>query len=266
MILHISMATSLFLMSLLMFMLDSNPCTALSWRNNSLVDDIGIPCPVSPHPFTMCKSEAEAYGYPCEDHKVTTEDGYILSLKRIPHGHDTDNSTGDEKTRQPILLFHGLFVDGVSWLLGTPDQSLGFILADGGFDVWLANTRGTNTSRKHTSLSPKNPAFWDWSWDQIAEYDLPAVLEFVYHHTGRQKVHYIGHSLGTLIILAAFSEHKLLHLVRSAVLLCPIAYLSRTRSDLTRLAAKMFMAEDRTVASINQLHVPSCCMLHSLRL
>ncbi|KAM3192512.1 hypothetical protein ACQJBY_069631 [Aegilops geniculata] len=215
----------------------------LSWRNNSLVDDVGIPCPVSPHPFTMCKSEAEAYGYPCEDHKVTTEDGYILSLKRIPHGHDTDNSTGDEKTRQPILLFHGLFVDGVSWLLGTPDQSLGFILADGGFDVWLANTRGTNTSRKHTSLSPKNPAFWDWSWDQIAEYDLPAVLEFVYHHTGRQKVHYIGHSLGTLIILAAFSEHKLLHLVRSAVLLCPIAYLSRTRSDLTRLAAKMFMAE-----------------------
>ncbi|KAM3192515.1 hypothetical protein ACQJBY_069631 [Aegilops geniculata] len=110
MILHISMATSLFLMSLLMLLLDSNPCTALSWRNNSLVDDVGIPCPVSPHPFTMCKSEAEAYGYPCEDHKVTTEDGYILSLKRIPHGHDTDNSTGDEKTRQPILLFHGLFV------------------------------------------------------------------------------------------------------------------------------------------------------------
>ncbi|VAI78297.1 unnamed protein product [Triticum turgidum subsp. durum] len=189
------MATSLFLMSLLMLLLDSNPCTALSWRNNSLVDDIGIPCPVSPHPFTMCKSEAEAYGYPCEDHKVTTEDGYILSLKRIPHGHDTDNSTRDQKTRQPILLFHGLFVDGVSWLLGTPEQSLGFILADGGFDVWLANTRGTNTSRKHTSLSPKDPAFWDWSWDQIAEYDLPAVLEFVYHHTGRQKVHYIGHSL-----------------------------------------------------------------------
>lgn len=147
MVLHNLMATSLFLMSLLILLLDSNPCTALSWRNNSLMDDIGTPCPISPHPFTMCKSEAEAYGYPCEDHKVlellwmysltsfshsnlcfrdkmrpscevcslnlwqvTTEDGYILSLKRIPHGHDTDNSTGDEKTRQPILLFHGLFV------------------------------------------------------------------------------------------------------------------------------------------------------------
>ena len=107
--------------------------------------------------------------------------------------------------------------DGVSWLLGTPKQSLGFILADGGFDVWLANTRGTNSSRKHTSLSPKNPvfissliknsfilgfslilyfqAYWDWSWDELAAYDLPAVLQFVYDHTGGQKVHYIGHSL-----------------------------------------------------------------------
>ena len=111
--------------------------------------------------------------------------------------------------------------DSVSWLLGTPKQSLGFILADGGFDVWFANTRGTNSSRNHTSLSPNDPvfltslvnnafylgfslivywlvysqAYWDWTWDELAAYDLPAVLQFVYDHTGRQKVHYIGHSL-----------------------------------------------------------------------
>ncbi|XP_024313889.1 triacylglycerol lipase 2 isoform X3 [Brachypodium distachyon] len=212
-----------------------------AWITCSAERSTGQRCPPSPHPFSMCKSEAAAFGYPCEDHKVTTEDGYILSLKRIPHGRFDTNSTNN--TRQPVLLFHGLMVDGVSWLLGTPKQSLGFLLADGGFDVWFANTRGTNTSRNHTSLSPKDPAYWNWTWDEIAAYDLPSVLELVYNHTGGQKVHYIGHSLGTLIILAAFSEHKVLHLVRSAVLLCPIAYLSRTKSKLTRLAAEIFLAE-----------------------
>ncbi|KAK3134161.1 hypothetical protein QOZ80_6AG0545720 [Eleusine coracana subsp. coracana] len=190
----------------------------------------------------MCKDRVAAYGYPCEEYHVTTEDGYILSLKRIPYGlKNADNST--ENVRPPVLLFHGLMVDGFSWVLSTPKQSLGFILADGGFDVWIANNRGTNSSRGHTSLSTKDPAYWNWTWDQIAAHDLPAVLQFVYDNTGGQRVHYIGHSLGTLIILASFSEHKLLHLVRSAVLLCPIAYLNRMRSKLVRLAANIFLAE-----------------------
>uniref|UniRef100_A0A0D3GJ01 Lipase n=1 Tax=Oryza barthii TaxID=65489 RepID=A0A0D3GJ01_9ORYZ len=213
---------------------------ALSWRNQSYMNDIADRCAPSPHPLSMCQSRAAAFGYPCEEYKVTTEDGYILSLKRIPHGpHDSNTST---EMRPPVLLFHGLMVDGATWVMSTPKQSLGFILADNGFDVWIANSRGTNSSRNHTSLSTKDPAYWEWSWDELASYDLPAVLQFAYDHTG-EKIHYIGHSLGTLMILAAFSEHKLLDVVRSAVLLCPIAYLSRTKSKLLKLAAHIFLAE-----------------------
>lgn len=234
------MARNLFLISLLILSLVFKSCTAHSWRNYSSLDDVGPRCEPSSHPFGLCKTRAAAFGYPCEDHMVTTEDGYILSLKRIPHG--VSKSTKN-RTRIPVLLFHGLMVDSVSWVLGTPKQSLGFILADGGFDVWFANTRGTNSSRNHTSLTPDDPEYWNWTWDQLAAYDLPAVLQFVYDHTGGQKVHYIGHSLGTLIIIAAFSEHRLLHLVRSAVLLCPIAYLYKTKSKLTRLATQILLAE-----------------------
>jgi hypothetical protein len=45
---------------------------------------------------------------------------------------------------------------GDAWFLGSPEQSLGFILADEGFDVWVGNARGTFWSHGHISLSEKD--------------------------------------------------------------------------------------------------------------
>jgi hypothetical protein len=42
-------------------------------------------------------------------------------------------------------------------MLNTPEQSLAFILADRGFDVWIANTRGTRWSNRHITLSATQP-------------------------------------------------------------------------------------------------------------
>lgn len=47
--------------------------------------------------------------------------------------------------------------DGVTWLLNSPEQDLPLILADNGFDVWIANSRGTRFSRRHISLDPSSP-------------------------------------------------------------------------------------------------------------
>jgi hypothetical protein len=44
----------------------------------------------------------------------------------------------------------------MSWLLASPEESLPFILADRGFDVWIANNRGTRWSRRHVSLDPSS--------------------------------------------------------------------------------------------------------------
>ncbi|KAM1358689.1 hypothetical protein ACFX15_044932 [Malus domestica] len=187
----------------------------------------------------ICKSLVETQGYPCQEHKVTTEDDYILGLQRIPAGKSAGNETA---AKLPVLLHHGILMDASAWLLNSPDKALAFILADNGFDVWLANSRGTVSSRGHKTLTPLYPAYWDWSWDQLAAYDLPALFAYVNNQTG-QKLHYVGHSLGTLTPLAAFSQGKLVNMLRSAALLAPIAYLGQMRSPFARTAVDAFLAQ-----------------------
>ncbi|KAG5128915.1 hypothetical protein JHK84_035312 [Glycine max] len=192
---------------------------------------------------------AETQGYTCEEHKATTEDGYILSLQRLPAGQ-----SGKKAHKPPVLLQHGLFCDAIVWVVNPPDESLGFILADNGYDVWLANVRGTKYSRGHISLHPNDMAYWDWSWDELARYDLPAFVQYVYNQTG-QRMHYAGHSLGTLMVLADLSRGKLLDMLRSAALLCPIAHLNHVTSPVARTAAQSFIA-DGCSKQISGRHLP----------
>ncbi|RWR74553.1 triacylglycerol lipase 2 [Cinnamomum micranthum f. kanehirae] len=114
--------------------------------------------------------------------------------------------------------------DGLTWLLNNPDESLGFILADSGFDVWIANARGTRWSLKHQSLNRTDLAYWAWSLDELVQYELPAIVGFVHNQTGK-KMHFVGNSLGALVALASFSEGKLVDMLKSAALPTPIAYL-----------------------------------------
>ncbi|XP_004305970.1 PREDICTED: triacylglycerol lipase 2-like [Fragaria vesca subsp. vesca] len=200
----------------------------------------------------ICKSLVETQGYTCEDHQVTTEDGYILGLQRIPSGKSSNNSTAQ---KLPVLLQHGLMGDAGSWLLNPPDQALAFILADKGFDVWLANARGTQASRGHKSLNNIDPAYWEWTWDQLAAYDLPAFFNYVNNQTG-QKVHYVGHSLGTLSVLAALSQQKLSTTLRSAALLCPVAYLGQMSTLLGRISAQSYTAEGLYATGVREYPPP----------
>lgn len=156
--------------------------------------------------------------------------------------------------KPPVLLQHGLFIDGVTWVLNSPDESLPFILVHNGFDVWLTNIRGTKYSREHRSLGPNDMAYWDWSWDELASYDLPASVQYVYSHTG-QKMHYVGHSMGTLMVMAALSQNQLLNMLRSAALLSPIASMNHITSLPIKLAADLFLANG-CCSQISGRHLP----------
>lgn len=65
----------------------------------------------------------------------------------------------------------------------------------------------------------------------------------MYAQSGQQKLHYVGHSLGTLIAFAALSQRQQLGMLRSAGLLSPIAYLNKVSSPLAVAGADIFLAE-----------------------
>ncbi|KAK4347723.1 hypothetical protein RND71_034062 [Anisodus tanguticus] len=197
----------------------------------------------------MCASAVTVHGYKCQEFEVTTDDGYILSVQRIPEGR----VGGDGPKRPPVLLQHGVLVDGVTWLQNSPAQSPAMILADNGFDVWISNIRGTRYSRRHVTLDPNSADYWNWTWDDLVVHDLSALVDLVFKQTG-QKIHYIGHSMGTLMALAAFSEGKQLDKVKSAALLSPVAYLSHMTTALGVVAARAFVSEITTIFGLAEFN------------
>jgi lysosomal acid lipase/cholesteryl ester hydrolase len=60
-------------------------------------------------------------GYPAESHLVTTDDGYILTVHRIPPRGAIGNDKGS-----PILLQHGLLASSADWLVTEAGRGLGY--------------------------------------------------------------------------------------------------------------------------------------------
>ena len=137
----------------------------------------------------------EANGFLYEEHKVTTSDGYILTVLRIP-GQTTD--TAKEK-KPPVFFQHGITSAADTWIMNYVEKAPAFVAAAAGYDVWLGNSRGNKYSLEHTTLdADKDSAtYWDFDWKEMGLIDLPTVFDMITGETGYEKVAYIGHSQGT---------------------------------------------------------------------
>lgn len=98
-------------------------------------------------------------------------------------GTDPAKNSADGGPKRPVVILqHGLMDSCASWILNGAN-SLAFILADLGYDVWMNNTRGNRYSRHHIYMEPDNDmdkaSFWDYSFEEMAKYDQPALFKFV---------------------------------------------------------------------------------------
>ncbi|NXC17076.1 LICH hydrolase, partial [Corythaeola cristata] len=194
-------------------------------------------------------------GYPSEEYEVLTRDGYYVSLNRIPHGRENPRNRG---AKPVVFLQHGLLGEGSHWVENLANNSLGFILADSGYDVWLGNSRGTSWSQRHQYLSVDQVEFWDFSFHDMAMYDLPAMIDFVLQKTGQQQIYYVGHSQGCTIAFIAFSSMpELARKIKMFLALAPVVTTKYAKSPIMKMSClldrqfKMFqLLLGRTDASL----------------
>jgi hypothetical protein len=59
-------------------------------------------------------------GYPVEILSMTTEDGYILQLHRIPYGI-APGAGPNEGSKIPVIIQHGLLCSSACWVISAGD-------------------------------------------------------------------------------------------------------------------------------------------------
>eukprot|EP00455_Lapot_gusevi_P049602 TRINITY_DN7065_c0_g1_i6.p1 TRINITY_DN7065_c0_g1~~TRINITY_DN7065_c0_g1_i6.p1 ORF type:complete len:297 (-),score=90.44 TRINITY_DN7065_c0_g1_i6:286-1176(-) len=86
--------------------------------------------------------------------------------------------------------------------------------------------------------------FWKFSLDEMAKYDVPAVVSLVDSLSNGQKISYVGHSEGTTIMFAALSSQPLLaeHLA-AFVALGPVVSVGNVTNPLLKISSAIRLCE-----------------------
>ncbi|CAH0556004.1 unnamed protein product [Brassicogethes aeneus] len=174
------------------------------------------------------------YGFKSESYNVTTLDGYIIEIFRIPSKLNEISN----KTKTPLILFHGMARDARSWLI-LGEDSPAIYYAKKGYDVWLANRRGTEYS-SHIKYSRNDKEFWNFSFHEMGTIDVPTVVEKVAEVSKQPgNIIFVGHSMGTtsnFVYCSTNSTHCGKNL-KGIISLAPVAKLSRNRIPFSHFLA-----------------------------
>uniref|UniRef100_T1JB74 Partial AB-hydrolase lipase domain-containing protein n=1 Tax=Strigamia maritima TaxID=126957 RepID=T1JB74_STRMM len=140
----------------------------------------------------------QLYGYSAENHIVVTDDGYEITLHRIPRG-----KTNKNQTRIPIYLQHGAWVCSSTnnkWLqvfyLRMRDMMFGWVI--------LEITHILKLSDNDT----KDEII---GWNKLIVYEVPTIVDYIRNVTGFNQILAIGHSMGTTAMFGSLSINKKLN-------------------------------------------------------
>ena len=86
---------------------------------------------------------------------------------------------------------------------------------------------------KHESLTPQNESFWDFSFDEMSNYDLTSMIDYALMRTNKTQLVYVGHSQGTMIAFAQLSKNQeFASKIKLFVALGPVAHVAHIKSSI----------------------------------
>ena len=164
--------------------------------------------------------------------KTWTDDGYQVTMYNLK-GREEDGYY--PKGRPPLLMLPGMFDDAASWLekqtplaLDWGPMPIMLQLADAGYDVWVGNVRGTEYATEHKTLKHILPDYWNFTWDDIARYDIPAMMNLMKAATKQEKIFFMGYSHGATAMIQLLQDPELgediANSLHKVIALSPCAY------------------------------------------
>jgi len=159
-----------------------------------------------------------------ETHYVFTRDGWRLAVHRYR----------PEKGPKglPVVLCHGLSANRYTFdLHGAP--GLARYLRDRGWDVWAPELRGSGMSQRPGLCYSNVPYSWDFEdhWQE----DLPAIIACVLERTGAHSLHWVGHSMGGMLILAELAARENPPVASAVAIGSPVEFSNVKTSDIRLL-------------------------------
>ena len=117
-----------------------------------------------------------------------TADGWSLPVRRYA------------ASGPPVVLVHGMGVTHHNFDYH-PDVSLAHTLQQAGFDVWVPTLRGDPGT-----VAPSLSADQGFTFDGYARQDIPAILDVITEETGAAQVHWVGHSMGGILLYTSLQQ------------------------------------------------------------
>jgi pimeloyl-ACP methyl ester carboxylesterase len=136
---------------------------------------------------------------------AVTADGVRLALKRYTPRRHQQRSISAITPRNPVILCHGLAGNSTPFDSHRQNSLAWALCSQQGHTVWLANLRGAGESDRPAG---------GWTLDDYVHRDVPALIHHVrraHHGEGgggggqNVQVHWVGHSLGGIVILCALA-------------------------------------------------------------
>lgn len=138
---------------------------------------------------------------------------------------------------EPVVLCHGISSNSHFWDLDA-DHSLAEWLAARGYDVWNLDLRGHGLAETDEAGHRQHAG---WTVDDYGTHDLPTAFAYVLAQTGASSLHYVGHSMGGMVLAVYLATHPDPPLASAIVVGSPLDFRDPDALTAVMLHAAPFM-------------------------